>query len=547
MTYNRLQPSKKAVAEQKDGREPGTDAAIKIEIRGLRVQIGGNEILKGIDFKLEGSESVGIVGQSGSGKTMMMRSLIGLLPNQAKQVGDYRIDEQSIPLSASEKQWGKIRGSAIGMVMQDPFTALDPLKKCGKQILDGVPKHRKAAFDIKYALSEVGLPEDAADRYPFELSGGQRQRIVIAASLATEPRLLIADEATTALDVITQKEILDLIDLIRSVRSMPLIIITHNIRLAKTRCDRVLVMEQGRIVEEGSALTITQKPRSKAAKELIEADRFLQAKSFSDTLPSEEILLRAVNLNKQFGSVPALKDVSIEVRAGECVGIVGQSGSGKTTLARCLVGLTKADSGTLDYFGNSHAQIVFQDPYSSLNPAHTIRYILEAALKASKRPLSELEELISLAEIPGELLDRKPAKLSGGQRQRVAIARALAPRPDLLICDESVSALDVVVQNQILKMLEKLRLERRLAVLFITHDLSVLRMIADRVYVMNEGRVVEQGTARQIFESANNSYTRALIDAAAIGGSEYAQEEHVEQDISLVHIAEKELSLYDRE
>lgn len=543
MTYNRLQPLKKAVAEPKDGREPGTDAAIKIEIRGLRVQIGGNEILKGIDFKLEGSESVGIVGQSGSGKTMMMRSLIGLLPNQAKQTGDYRIDEQSIPLSASEKQWGRIRGSAIGMVMQDPFTALDPLKKCGKQILDGVPKHRKAAFDIKYALSEVGLPEDAADRYPFELSGGQRQRIVIAATLATEPRLLIADEATTALDVITQKEILDLIDLIRSDRSMPLIIITHNIRLAKTRCDRVLVMEQGRIVEEGSALTITQQPRSKAAKELIEADRFLQAKSFSDTLSGEETLLRAVNLNKQFGSVPALKDVSIEVRAGECVGIVGQSGSGKTTLARCLVGLTKADSGKLDYFSSSRAQIVFQDPYSSLNPAHTIRYILEAALKASKRPLSELEELITLAEIPRELLDRKPAKLSGGQRQRVAIARALAPRPDLLICDESVSALDVVVQNQILRMLEKLRLERRLAVLFITHDLSVLRMIAGRVYVMNEGRVVEHGTARQIFESANNSYTRALIDAAAIGGSESAQEEQMEQDIGFVHIAEKEIRL----
>lgn len=500
---------------------------IKINISGLRVQISGNEILKGIDFQLEGNESVAIVGKSGSGKTMMMRSLIGLLPNQAKPAGDYKIDGQKFKLNASEKEWAKIRGSAIGMVMQDPFTALDPLKKCGKQILDGVPGEQKTTFDIESVLKEVGLPTDVANRYPFELSGGQRQRVVIAASLATQPRLLIADEATTALDVITQQEILDLIDQIRSRRGMPLILITHNIRLAKTRCDRVLVMEDGKIVEEGTAKAITEQPRSEAAKTLIEADRFLQIKSFSDSHSGGDTLLRAVNLNKRFGDVNALNDVSIDVCTGECVGIVGQSGSGKTTLARCLVGLTKADSGSVKYFGVNRPQIVFQDPYSSLNPAHTIRYILESALKASNRPLDELEELISLAEVPTELLDRKPAKLSGGQRQRVAIARALAPRPDLLICDESVSALDVVVQNQILNMLEKLRRERGLAILFITHDLSVLRMIAGRVYVMNQGRVIEHGTTRQIFESAKDSYTKALIEAAAFGSAEYAPGELV--------------------
>lgn len=517
MTFNPVQPSENKV------QKIDAEATIKISISDLRVQIGESEILKGIDFKLEGNESVGIVGQSGSGKTMMMRSLIGLLPDQAKQAGDYRIDEQKFNLNAREKQWGKIRGSGIGMVMQDPFTALDPLKKCGKQILDGVPNDKKAVFNIVSALEEVGLPKEVADRYPFELSGGQRQRIVIAASLATQPRLLIADEATTALDVITQKEILDLIDHIRSVRTMPLIIITHNIRLAKTRCDRVLVMENGKIVEEGTAKKVTEQPRSEAAKTLIEADRFLQIKSFSYSHSGGDILLKAENLNKRFGSVNALIDVTIDVCAGECVGIVGQSGSGKTTLARCLVGLTKADSGSVKFFGKNRTQIVFQDPYSSLNPAHKIRYILESALKASNRPLSELEELISLAEVPAELLDRKPAKLSGGQRQRVAIAHALAPRPDLLICDESVSALDVVVQNQILNMLEKLRRERHLAVLFITHDLSVLRMIAERVYVMNEGHIVEHGTAREIFESPENSYTKALIEAAAFGSTERAQ------------------------
>ncbi|MDR1565531.1 MAG: ABC transporter ATP-binding protein [Oscillospiraceae bacterium] len=490
---------------------------ITIEVNNLRVKISGNEILKGIDFKINTNESIGIVGESGSGKTMMVRSLMGLLPNAAKPSGNYKIDGQRFKLNASEKQWKRVRGSSIGMVIQDPFTALDPLKKCGAQILDGVPKAKRSSFDVSSALKEVGLPADVAGRYPFELSGGQRQRVVISAALATQPRLLIADEATTALDVITQKEILDLIDTIRSAHGMPLIIITHNIRLAKTRCDRILVMDNGRIVEQGASKNVTEAPEAEATKTLIEADRFLQASSYAEANSGGDVLLRAVDLNKRFGSIAALINVNVEVCRSECVGIVGQSGSGKTTLARCLTGLTKADSGEVKFFGKNSIQIVFQDPYSSLNPAHTIQFILEEALKASGRPLDELEEIISLAEVPRELLSRRPASLSGGQRQRVAIARALAPRPDLLICDESVSALDVVVQNQILKTLDKLRHERKLAILFITHDLSVLRMIAGRVYVMNHGRVVESGTAQRIFEAATDEYTKALIEASAFG------------------------------
>jgi peptide/nickel transport system ATP-binding protein len=302
---------------------------------------------------------------------------------------------------------------------------------------------------------------------------------------------------------------------------MPLIIITHNIRLAKTRCGRILVMDNGRIVEQGTSKNVIESPQSEMTKTLVEADRFLQASPYAASNSGSDVLLRAVDLNKRFGSVHALVNVNVEVCSGECVGIVGQSGSGKTTLARCLMGLTKVDSGQIKYFGKNSAQIVFQDPYSSLNPAHKIRFILEEALKASGRPLDELEEIISLAEVPSELLGRKPANLSGGQRQRVAIARALAPRPNLLICDESVSALDVVVQNQILKTLEKLRHERNLAVLFITHDLSVLRMIAGRVYVMNHGRVVENGIAQGIFESSKDEYTKALIEASAFGSRQY--------------------------
>ncbi|GHU04472.1 ABC transporter ATP-binding protein [Spirochaetia bacterium] len=498
------------------------NATITIEVNNLRVKIGGNDILKGIDFEIKTSESIGIVGESGSGKTMMVRSLIGLLPTIAKPSGDYKIDGEEFNLNAPEKHWRKVRGSEIGIIMQDPFTALDPLKKCGAQILDGVPKNKKPGFDVIAALKEVGLPADISDRYPFELSGGQRQRIVISAALATQPRLLIADEATTALDVITQKEILDLIDEIRNARGMPLIIITHNIRLAKTRCNRILVMDNGRIVEQGTAINVIEKPQSGATRTLIEADRFLQAIPFADSNSGGDMLFRAVGLNKRFGSVTALDNVTVEVCCGESVGIAGLSGSGKTTLARCITGLTRADSGQIKYLGKNSIQLVFQDPYSSLNPAHKIRFILEEALKASGRPLNELEEIISLAEVPSGLLNRKPANLSGGQRQRVAIARALAPRPDMLICDESVSALDVVVQNQILKTLEKLRHERSLAVLFITHDLSVLRMIAGRVYIMNHGRIVESGAVEKIFEDATDEYTKALIQAASFGGKQYA-------------------------
>jgi len=492
---------------------------MKIDIENLKVTIGPHEILKGVDFSLESGESVAIVGESGSGKTMLTRSLIGLLHPSAKPSGSYKIDKTEFPLSGNEKKWRRIRGNdGICMIMQDPFTALDPTKKCGVQIADGVPKEKLKGFNVSKLLAEVGLSAQIADRYPAQLSGGQRQRVVIAAALATEPRLLIADEATTALDVITQKEIFELIDKIRTQRGMPIIIITHSIRLAKERSSKIFVMDNGMIVESGSTKDITTNPKAISTKTLLNADRFLQNLPYASCNVDGEKILSAKDLSKNFGKTKALDNVSIDVHSGECVGIVGQSGSGKTTLARCIIGLTTPDKGEIKYFGKARPQIVFQDPYSSLNPSHTIRYVLEEALEASKRPKSELQEIISLAEVDEKLLARKPSNLSGGQRQRVAIARALAARPDLLICDESVSALDVVVQNQILKTLVKLREERNMAILFITHDLSVLRMIACRVYVMNKAKVVESGTSQQIFESAADAYTKKLIEASVFEG-----------------------------
>ncbi|MCL2565652.1 MAG: ABC transporter ATP-binding protein [Defluviitaleaceae bacterium] len=488
---------------------------INIDIKNLKVNIRGNEVLKGIDFSLKSGEAVAIVGESGSGKTMLTRSLIGLLPTAANLSGIYEIDGTSFNLNSKEKDWRKIRGNGgISMIMQDPFTALDPSKICGKQILDGVPKDSHGDFDITTALAEVGLDANIAGRYPSQLSGGQRQRVVIAAALATKPRLLIADEATTALDVITQKEILELINKIRAGRQMPIIIITHDIHLARHYSEKIFVMDKGCIVESGNTEHIIENPKKESTKALLSANRFLKNLPYASDESKAELILSVKSLSKTFGKVQALDDVSINVYAGESVGIVGQSGSGKTTLARCIIGLTGADSGKIEYFGKVAPQIVFQDPYSSLNPAHTIRYVLEEALEVSNRPKEELMEILSLAEVDEKLLYRKPSDLSGGQRQRIAIARALAPRTDLLICDESVSALDVIVQNQILKTLENLRKTRNMAILFITHDLSVLRMLASRVYVMNKARVVEHGSTQQIFESAKDEYTKKLIEAS---------------------------------
>ncbi|MDR1815775.1 MAG: ABC transporter ATP-binding protein [Clostridiales Family XIII bacterium] len=579
--------------------------ALSLSVRGLRVRIGAAEILKGIDFSLDEPICVGVVGESGSGKTMFARSLMGLLPPGAVPSGAYEVGGAPFALDAKERDWRRVRGSEIGLVLQDPFTALDPLTKCGKQILLGAAAKGAVAaeaavaaelavasgtargaegntpFRLDEALAEVGLPASVAGRYPFELSGGQRQRVVIAASLATQPRLLIADEATTALDVVTQREILDLLETLRVGRGMPLILITHDIGLIRERTDRVLVLKDGAVVEAGDTREVTTRPQSEYTKLLLEADRRIDDAAGSAAMGSDNAaggrmpplqdpvgatafgrpLLRAEGLSKRFGAITALDDVSIEIHAGECVGVVGESGSGKTTLARCIVGLEQPDAGHIAFHGETPPQIVFQDPYSSLNPAHTVRYALEEALRApggglptahaptddaaaggwpalrlsagqacrppsaqgdpaSTEGTASLRELLRLAELPEELLDRRPAKLSGGQRQRVAIARALATDPDLIVCDESVSALDVFTQNQILATIARLRRERGLAVLFITHDLSVVRALADRIYVMHDARVVEEGPVRQIFEAPGDPYTKILLASMTHGASQ---------------------------
>ncbi|MDR3072542.1 MAG: ABC transporter ATP-binding protein, partial [Clostridiales Family XIII bacterium] len=480
---------------------------ISLSVKNLRVRIHDNDILHGLDLTLDSNERVGIVGESGSGKTIFVKSLMGLLPMGASGTGQLEINEKPFDLNAKERAWRRVRGAEIGMVMQDPFTALNPLKKCGAQILEGVSKDQKHGFHIEEALAEVGLPEKIKNQYPFELSGGMQQRVVIASALATQPKILIADEATTALDVITQKEILDLIEEIRTKRGMPLILITHDIRLVYERTNRLIVVRDGNIVESGLTKEVIDNPQQDYTKQLVYAGDNIIVKDpimDVDTRP----LLIVTDITKRFKDFTAVDHVNIQVHPGEFVGVVGESGSGKTTLGRMIVGLTVPNEGSVAYYGNAPAQIVFQDPYSSLNPAHTVRYTLEEALKVSGNSVSELGELLHLAEIPESLLDRKPVGLSGGQRQRVAIARALAPRPDLLVCDESVSALDILTRNQILQTIERLRRERGLAILFITHDLSIVRMLASRIYVMHQAKIVEEGSVEDIFHNTSDLYTR---------------------------------------
>ena len=507
---------------------------IKLSITDLQVNIGETEILKGISFAIDEPICVAIVGLSGSGKTMFARSLMGLLPSGSKTQGEYLIGDETFDLNSKEKAWRKVRGKAIGLIMQDPFTALDPLVKCGKQILAGVPKKSRDSFDVKASLAEVGLPDSVETRYPFELSGGQRQRVVIAAALATEPSLLIADEATTSLDVVTQQEIIDLIDGIRKRRKMPMILITHDIGLVCKWADRIVVVEDGRIVETGEALEVARNPKEEYTRMLVEADRLLSGTALAAPVAQENPVLVAKGLTKRFGNIQALDDVSFEVNAGECVGIVGESGSGKTTLARCLVGLEHPDKGEIKYHGKGNPQIVFQDPYSSLNPAHTVDAILKEALRAGGASVSlSVEDLLQLVELSPDFLDRKPARLSGGQRQRVALARSLAAGPDVLILDESVSALDVVVQNQILVTIDKLRRTTGLAIVLITHDLSVVRMIASRVYVMNNARVIESGDTNRIFAEPKDPYTIKLLAAAAYANINRAAVDEGDSEIIL--------------
>lgn len=510
------------------------------ELRGLGVRIGRATILSGVDLQVPSGSSLGVVGRSGSGKSMTAKALAGLLPEGAQVEGEYRVEGHEVILDASERAWRGVRGSTVVWLPQDPFTSLDPLSRCGDQVLASWPQRRSAGRVGRRAeavrrLAEVGLPSRVVTAFPHQLSGGMRQRVAIAAALASDPSVLIADEPTTALDVTTQAEILDLLTRLRAGRGLTLVLITHDLALATERCDYLAVVDSGKVVESGPTAEVVAAPRESATRALLAARISLD--SAPPPIPSagSAVVLRAEGVTKTYpgAAVPALTPTDVEVFAGEVVGIVGESGSGKSTLARCLVGLERPDAGAISFFtatGDSvgwapdRAQLVFQNPYASLNPARSVGASLAEALRSARRSPELVGELLDLVGLDPALALRRPARLSGGERQRVAIARALAPLPRLLICDEAVSALDAPVQAKILEVLTGLRDRLGLGILFITHDLAVVSHIAQRVYVMSDGQVVEQGLTDSVLRRPEHPYTRALL-ASVPGGTAPRPEE----------------------
>ena len=555
-----------------------------LEVIGLRVRSAAGPIVTAMDLVVPAGSTVALVGESGSGKSMTAKAMTGLLPRGVTASGTIRLGETVVSLDQGPAALDGLRGRRISLLLQNPFTSLSPVHRCGQQIAAALAPEARTDDEVRRRLDEVDLPARVASQYPFELSGGMRQRVALAASLASDPQVLIGDEPTTALDVTTQRDVLDLLARIQRERSMALLLITHDLGVARERADRIVVMYAGRAVEEGTDAEVFGAPqhpytaglrdseppldqrlarlpaiagrvprvwevtagcvfaprcaqadehcrtvepmlegagRRVACWKPLAADAVAPVASVADmaAAPVGDALVVVTGLGRRFtaDAPPALDDVSIEVRAGEAVGIVGESGSGKTTLARCLVGLERADAGTIDWRGDitgaQRAQIVFQDPTSALNPRMTIGASLAEALRVGGRPTSEVDELLHLVGLPAEYARRRPSGLSGGEQQRVAIARAIAPGPQLLICDEPVSSLDVSVQAQILNLMNDLLDRLGIALLFITHDLAVVRQVVNRVYVMQGGRVVETGEMDELIREPRHNYTRQLFAA----------------------------------
>lgn len=503
--------------------------------------------VKDVSFTLDKGEVLCIVGESGSGKSMSANALMGLLPEGVTpSAGSIHFENRDL-LTLSDDEMMSLRGKDISMIFQEPLSALNPLMRVGDQIAEVFEAHdlltpterRKRALEL---LHEVGLPDpDTTIRaYPFQLSGGQRQRVVIAMALALEPKILIADEPTTALDVTTQAQILDLIEDLRKRHGMAVLFITHDFGVVADIADRVIVMQHGEVVEAGEAETVLLNPTHAYTRALLDA---IPGLSFRETMqPANTPILSVRDLSMTFTSrtggffrkprvVKAVQDASFDLYKGETIGIVGESGSGKSTLGRCLVRLLNPEKGVVEIGGKDiskingsalrqhrrRIQMVFQDPYSSLNPRSRIGTILTEGLiaygtdKITAR--EKAQELLTLVGLDPSAMKRFPHEFSGGQRQRVGIARALALEPEVIIADEAVSALDVSIQAQVLDLLADLRDRLNLSMIFITHDLRVAAQVCDRIIVMQQGKMVEFGPSSQVLGSPQTEYTKSLLDA----------------------------------
>jgi len=501
-----------------------------------------------VTLALNPNEILCVVGESGSGKSMTAHAVMGLLPKPYVRVvaGEARFKGRDI-VTMTDAEQRALRGSRISMIFQEPMTALNPLMRVGEQIEEVLRVHStmskaERGQRVLELLDGVGLPNpnDLRRSYPFRLSGGQRQRVMIAMALALKPDILIADEPTTALDVTTQKQILQLIKQIQHERHMAVMFITHDIGVVAEIADRVAVMQQGKLVEIGPAEQVLNDPQHPYTKSLIASvPHYIEHRD--DFVRQGDALLKAEKVNKRFHvggglfakgrEVVAGDDISLTIHPGETVGLVGESGSGKSTLGRSMVGLTVPDSGVIEYKGTNllgldkrrfrpfrrDIQMIFQDPYASLNPRHKVGDIISQGPVAfgedRNKALARARELLELVGLDASAADRFPHEFSGGQRQRISIARALAMDPKLIVADEPVSALDVSVQTQVLNLLDDIRHRLNLSMLFITHDLRVAAQVCDTIAVMRLGKIVEMASAREVFTNPKHEYTRTLLDA----------------------------------
>jgi peptide/nickel transport system ATP-binding protein len=512
-----------------------------------RTRSGTVHAVHGVDLAVGAGQIVAVVGESGSGKSTTAHAAIGLLPRGGRiEAGEITFDGRDLT-SLSEKGWRGVRGSEIALIPQDPTVSLNPVHRIGAQVAEvlvihGFANRRSAAAEAVELLRRAGVPQPElrARQYPHELSGGLRQRALIAVALAGRPKLIIADEPTSALDVTVQRQILDHIDLLAAESGTAVLLITHDLGVAADRASRIAVMSEGEVVEEGPTAEILAVPSQPYTRRLLAAAPSLSSKPLRPRQePGTDILLAVDGLAKSFGSgakaVRAVDGVSFEVPRGQTLALVGESGSGKTTTARMVLRLETPSAGTVAFDGQDitglggerlrllrrRIQLVYQNPYASLNPKFTIADIVSEPLRAfgagtGAERRARAAELVGQVALPASVLNRRPAELSGGQRQRAAIARALALRPELLVLDEPVSALDVSVQAQILTLLSELQGELGLTYLFISHDLAVVRQIADQVGVMRAGELVELGPAADVLGSPREEYTRQLL--AAIPG-----------------------------
>ncbi|GAA4638292.1 ABC transporter ATP-binding protein [Actinoallomurus vinaceus] len=531
-----------------------------LEIRDLtvsyRTRTGRLTAVRGVDLDVHPGEIVALVGESGSGKSTTAHAVPRLLADNAViEAGHVRFAGEDLT-HLSERGLRAVRGARIGLIPQDPTVSLNPVKRVGEQVaevlrLHGRSTRRSAPLDAVAVLERAGLPdpETRARQYPHELSGGMRQRVLIAIAIAASPELIVADEPTSALDVTVQRRILDHLEHLTGELGSAVLLVTHDLGVAADRAQRIVVMSRGRVVEAGPARRILDDPQDEYTRRLLRSAPSLtvarpRVRPAGASSPGEEPLVVADGLVKEFPlphtrgtarTVRAVDDVGLTVHRGRTLALVGESGSGKSTTARLVLRLVEPSAGRIVFDGEDvttahgdalrrlrrRAQLVYQNPYASLDPRFSIGEVISEPLRAFRigdraSRTARARELLDRVALPASALDRRPAELSGGQRQRVAIARALALRPDLVVCDEPVSALDVSVQAQVLELLAELQADTGVAYLFISHDLAVVRQIAHRVAVLKDGRVVETGTTEQIFGAPAHPHTRELL--AAIPG-----------------------------